>query len=343
MKAWLFFILTPFFLNADIMWNADLKKPFALTINIHPESVSLGENLYIDVDFQHPSAYEFDTESLMDHFMWLANPLSQQWSLVDTKISVSSIKEGVSGGQLNVTLLPLSLGRLELSFLIATFNPKNKGVSPQEVVTPIFTFDILSSSQTTTLSLAPLIPLEPQFPFGLTLSNSRLWADNLQELEKAKMQIRHDLDTRAFPWLILAFLLGCAGTGWFLFLMRDRWPERKVKIVEKPSLKQKIDQEVKALEEVPYHQEIASLYYGRLSAILLDAVASRSTVSIHGLTTIELERAMKEHSSLSAVDLEEAFSLLREVDQVKFAGVKPSLVEAEKIFQHIRQFILKIA
>lgn len=343
LKKWILFILLPFWINADISWQADLKKPFKFTIQLHPEEVNMGDALHLDIEYQYPSTYDINREDLIDQLIWSANPFDQQWALIDSEISALSLEENMQGGHLKLTLVALMAGHLELSFLTIIFPSEEKEVAPVEIISPIFSFNVPLPPPQASLGFAPLVPLEPQFPLEMSLENRQNIIGNPQELEKIKTWIRHDLETRSFPWITLAILLALCGGGWVIFLLRDRLPERNTQIGIPPlSARQKIGQKLEALKHRPFNSVEVSIYYVELSSILHDAIEVRSGLKAHTFTTFELAKKIKIQSSIPAEQVNKAISLLKEMDQVKFANQKPSRAEAEQCFERTFQLISEL-
>lgn len=190
--------------------------------------------------------------------------------------------------------------------------------------------------------IAPLIPLEPQFPLELTQANRELFIDNPKQLEQAKNFIQNYLESHSFPWLSLVSLLGLGGIGWTAYLTRDRWPKFAIKpaIVIPP--KQQTDQKLQALQKRPFDQAYAKEYFAELASILLASLQIRLGIKTQELTTVELGNILNKQSNLSSHEISEALSLLREIDHVKFAGKIPSSNEAIQMFQHTQNFINSI-
>lgn len=339
MKKWFLFFFLPLWLFGETVWKADLKSPFGLTIKFHPESMALGETLDVEADFQYPSSYEVDDQLFIDQLLWSANPLISQWTLIKSDTTPVEIQEEMKRKKINLKLAPLELGQLSFSFSVATFYSREKSDTTIEMMTPIFSIQVTPFIPSISLSPAPLIPLEPEFPLGLTEANRRLWMDNPQELEKAKKQIRDEIAAHSVPWITLAFLLGVVGVGWFLYLMRDRLPQRKIKEAPTLSLKQKLDQALKAIEMLSYRSEEAPLYYTHLSFLLHEGIEVRSNYPTKKMTTAELEKAIREYSLIPSDGMSEACSLLNEIDQVKYGGIKPSEAEAEKAKERVKEII----
>lgn len=186
------------------------------------------------------------------------------------------------------------------------------------------------------LDIAPLIPLEPQFPLELTQANRQFLIENPERLKKAKRSLQDDLEKHSFPWLTIITLLGGGGIGWIIYLMRDRWPKRSFKVMTPFSSPQQIEQ---ALHKCSLESSQTPVYYAELASILLEALQIRLGWKTTGLTTNELAQAMKKQSDLSSQQTTEVLSILTEIDQIKFAGKKPSQTEATQIFEEIQKFI----
>lgn len=340
MNKWIFFILLPFWVNATMFWQTDLQKPFMFSIQIHPQEITLGDLLHVEVEYQYPSTYEINRETFIYQMTWSANPFDQQWVLLNSDISPLSLEENLEGEKLKLTFAPLVAGHLEFSFLNIIFATKEKLGTSLEITSPIFSFDVPLPPSLASLGFAPLIPLEPQFPLEMSLENRQQIIGNPHELEKIKNGIRHDLKKRSFPWMTLAILLAFSGIGWVLYLMRDRLPKRNTEIENASlSLKQKLDQKLQALQNLPFNPEEPSRYYVELSSILHDTIEGRSGLKTQTLTTTELSKKLKKQSSISSEQVDKTLSLLKEMDQVKFANKKPSQSEAQQHFEQMLQLI----
>jgi hypothetical protein len=187
--------------------------------------------------------------------------------------------------------------------------------------------------------LAPLIPLEPEFPLGLTEANQQQLHDNPERLEETKKTIQHYLNEHSFPWLTLVALLGFGGLGWTIYLTLNRLPKLIVKREIALSPKQKMDQALQRLHQKHFEPEKAQSYYAELASVLFEAFESQFGWKSKTLTTAELSQALRKESHLSFNQVEKALSFLTEFDQVKFAKKQPSQGEAAKITEQIQTFI----
>lgn len=343
MRIWFWLFLLPCLLNAENTWQANLTAPFKLAIKLSSEQVALGDSLEVEVEFHYPSSYRVDMDALVNQLIGSANPLAPQWTLLQSEISSLPAKEDVQAQCLKVKIAPLMTGQQKISFLTIPFISKEATQSSLPVFTPIFSLNVLPSSLNSTLPSAPLIPLEPQFPLELTQANRELFIDNPKEIEKVKETLQHDLEAHSFPWLTLVLLFACGGIGWTAYLTRDRWPKCSIKPPPALSPKQHIAEALQTLQKRQIDQEHIQIYYTELSAILLEALQIRlGWNNARKLTTVELTKVMKTQSSLSQDEIEKVLNLLKEIDQVKFAGKKPSGDEAAQFSQQVQEFAQKL-
>ena len=203
--------------------------------------------------------------------------------------------------------------------------------------------DLPQPFSTAPLPLAPLMPLEPQFPLTLTQTNEQLLIENPQRMDMEKKIIKSYLEKHSFPWLTIVVLLVCGGIGWTVYLTRDRWSVRPAKSVTTLSPKQQLDQTLQFLENrrLLENDHLQTLY-NELASLLLDALQLRFGLKAKELTTEEIKREFVKSSQLSSPQKQTILSFLAEIDDVKFAGKKPSQAEAKQFYQHIQNFIQQL-
>jgi hypothetical protein len=344
MKSWLFLLLFPLLLNAEMTWQADTSKPFALSIKLSDQQVALDVSLNLEVDFQFPSSYQLKADTLRDQLAWSANPLAPSFSVDQWSLSPLEAKQDLQKQRLQATLTPLTTGSLVLSLLTVSFLPKDESLPPVRILTPVFHIQVLPPTiSSASLPPAPLIPLEPQFPLGLTEANRQFLLDNSERWEKEKSHMQRILEEHTFPWLTLAILMGCGGIGWAAYLTRERWSKPLLKPAPSPSVKQQIHQAVKTLQARPWlEQGLIQNYYAELSSIFLVALQARLGWKTKEMTTAEIAQALKEEPTLSSPQKKDIVLFLTEMDQVKFAGKKPSAESARQLFQQVHDFVQQL-
>lgn len=196
----------------------------------------------------------------------------------------------------------------------------------------------LSSEQ-----IAPLIPLNPQYPLSLTQTNRELFIDNPTHQAKEKKWIQDQLEAHTFPWLTLIILIGAGGIGWAAYLTRDDWFKNQLKPVKSISPKQQAEEALSALKKHHFlEQGLIHTYYMQLTSILLTALQARLDWKKKELTTSEITQALNTESILSLNQKQNLLSFLNEMDQVKFAGKQPSIEDAQQMDQSIHRFIQQL-
>lgn len=340
MKGWFLLFAFPFLLSAEITWQADVQKPFALSIKLSSEKINLDDFLYLDAEFRYPLTHELNLEGLVDQLAWSANPLAPRLSVYQTSIAALKAEEGVIAQQLHAVIRPLAQGLLDVSFLNVAFQPKDKSHSPVEVLTPAFTIEVLPLKEQTLLPFAPLIPLEPEFPLGLTEANRQFLWDGPERQKAEKEFLQRTIDRHTFPWVTLAVLIGFGGIGWTIYLMRDRLPKRKRKAPPAISPKQQAEKALQVLHKRKLiDQGLTQVHTAVLSSILLEALEVHAGRKLKELTTEELAKTLKKDSSFTQDQKNSIFLWLKEVDKIKFAGKKPSAEETRRLEQEAVRII----
>lgn len=340
MKLLFLLLSLPLWLAAEISWRADAKQPFALSIKLNAEKIALDEVLHVEAEFSYPANYELDNENLLDHLKWSANPLAPHLSLQQADFTLIQERDGVQGKKLQAVVRPLAAGPLYLTFLTVELTPKEKENPPVEIATPVFTIQVIDAAPQKELSYAPLIPMTPEFPMGLTEANRQFLMEDPKRIEADKMHMQSVLERRSFPWLTLVMLLGLGALGWFAYLTREHWPKRKAKPVISLSPKEQAGKSLKELYERDYLENgLFEKYYTELSSILLTALQGFLGWKTKEMTTAELGASLKKDLSLTKESKQKIFGILNELDQVKFAGKQSTLAEAKEMHARIQALV----
>lgn len=341
MRYWLLLLGLPFLLSAEIVWQAEIQKPFAITIKLNSMQIPLDSSLKLEADFHYPSSYQLKIDDLLDHLTWTANPLAPQLRLDQSSVSSIPTEKDLQVQRLQATLRPLTAGPFDISLFIVTFAPKEKSKSEVQVFTPVFNLKALPlPAEAVSLPTAPLMPLEPEFPLGLTETNYQFLRDNPQRREEEKKNIQRILEAHTFPWLTLVALLGCGGVGWAAYLTRERWPKPKPKPIPVISPIQQADKAFNVLQGKHLLQQgLIQDYYAKLASILLTALEAKLGIKTKEMTTFQLVQALKDEANLSPAQKKDILLFLTEIDQVKFAGKKPTSESSVQLFQQIQDFV----
>lgn len=343
MRVCLFLLLLPFSLCGEIAWQAEAPKPFAATIQLSSDKVSLDNFLNLKADFSYPTTYQLDLEKMLHQLAWTANPLAPQLSVYQSKIE-QRVEEGIQKQHLHAILAPLIPGSLSLTLGSVSFTPKENTESIVTLSTPVFNIEVLPLPQPAlSLSPAQLLPLEPQFPLGLTEANRQSLIDGPQRLTEEKEQLQQLLEAHTFPWLTLLTLLACGGIGWVAYLTRSFWPKRPVKPAPALSPVQQANQAFDALQKKNFVQKgLFQPYFAEHANILVTFLQALIPRISSSLTTAEIATGLKDESSLSSTQKQEILALLSHADEVKFAGKASSQAEADQLHRELQSIIQRI-
>jgi len=189
------------------------------------------------------------------------------------------------------------------------------------------------------LSTAPLLPIEPQFPLGLTQANRDQLIDNPEEIENSNEAIKKALEDHSFPWLTLLVLLAAGGIGWAAYLAKDNWIRKAPTFVSPAGIQQSL---LERLDHLEFHENMSQIYFSELSSILSDALQNRLGWKKRSLTTEELKRSLSAQSVLSLDITKLITGYLNEMDTMKFAGKKATFKQAEEMQKQVRDLVEKI-
>lgn len=339
MKNIFFIILFPFLLQAEINWQADLEKPFTVSITLNADKVYRNEFIYLTAYFDYPFSYEFNNDQLTKQLGWSANPLAPQFILHQTTFS-QSMKDDMVRNRIHAIIRPQTIGEISLTFLKVSFEPREKTEKTIEVLTPVFTIQVLPpQGNQTPLTIAPPMPLEPEFPLGLTEANRHLLWESPEQQEAAIQEIRQAIRLHTFPWVTLAFLIGLAGIGWVIYLMRDRLPKWKRRKLPPLSPKDQAEKALRELQQNRRFDEDPLFATAALSSILLQALGGKFNQNLTKYTTPELAHAFQRQDSLSLEQREAILLVFSQLDRIKFAGKTASPTELHEFIQKIQNIV----
>jgi hypothetical protein len=341
MKVWLCMLLFPLYLCGEILWQSESASPVKVSIKLSAQHLTLEDLLEIEMDFDYPAAYRLNVEQLIDQLTWNANPLWPQWNVLHAQSTPLQTSQDREAQRLNITLAPLREGSVQLALLGISFRPKKGDLAPVSISTPIFALEIAPSpASTKPLEIAPLMPLENQFPLKMTAANRALWIDNPEEQAQARQELEDLVVARTFPWSILVSLLGLAGLGWIIYLARTGWSMKLAARQNPPMTFQALLAET--LEQLQKLAPTATPQsYAQLSGLLRKVLGhSLESENAATLTTEELAKELKNRpGALSPEQIEQGLELLREMDRVKFAEEELRPQEMGEHFQAVAKFL----
>lgn len=181
------------------------------------------------------------------------------------------------------------------------------------------------------LPIAPLLPLDEEFPL-LISSENRTWMEGKEAEAIARDEMANLIDAHAFPWTTLAVLIGVAAIGWVLFLTRVHWQWRWEAFIEenikRPYLLrqmlvhfEKLKGRYAALPEgIQPLYELAALVRRRLFLELGQRALALTADELASIAELQGEKGRR------------TLALLKAIEGAKYAGRKIAKEEGEQLF-----------
>lgn len=330
MRVFIFLFFIPFALFAEISWKSAEPKPFEIKITIDKSQANAGETIKFEADFIYPSNYKLDVDAILSNLTWSANPMNPLLHVYQYQISNEPHQEGISKQHLAVEMTSLQNGQVDITAQEIVFHPIEKEKPPISIATPVFIVEILpavTTENSLSVPYAPLAPIEMQFPMNLSAENRQYFMDGAQRLAKEKRHIQMTLERHTFPWFSLMLLLGCAAVAWGVYLMRSLLPERKKAAVIPPATKEQII------------SKLANVHEEDLSPLLQKIIRERLNIKAEHLTSDELSDVLKQQNQVSSAIKNNILELFRDMDRIKFAGIKPSSESTKQMSQKLKNII----
>lgn len=198
----------------------------------------------------------------------------------------------------------------------------------------------LLASENDRFYLAPLAPIEREFPMRVSPANQNLYMDGPEALEQEKLRNQEIINSRQFPWIWLIVLISCGGIGWTAFLSRDEWIRYFQKRRESLNPIEQSYAKLRELQQARYGESgNFKAYYGELSAILKEALQQRLQTVVVSLTTEEISNTLEASALLPDSQKSEILKFFAQSDVVIYANQTPTEQEVLQAFQSIESLV----
>lgn len=340
MKYWLFFILSfPLILSAVIDWKSDGSKDFEVDIRLNPEKIEEGQSFEVIVEVMYPKTYVFDPNALLRQSLWFANPFNSPFAIKHSDIQKPVIDHSEIKQKIALILEPTQSGSIYFSFPVMNFTPVNSNSLPIDIMTPVFKIDVTPFGDSSVLPLAPLIPIEPKFPLGLTRINRVNLIDGPAALEEERQRTREMLERHRFPWSTVLISACFAAIAGLIYLMKKRIFE--IIRVEKPPLElvqAPINTLLNLEKESPLHPENYRFYLSEAYNILLKCLEKHLKFEGKAMTVNEIIDQLNKYEPplIKQKDIEEFFL---KIDKIKFTNRHPSSEEITALIRSSQDLV----
>jgi hypothetical protein len=189
-------------------------------------------------------------------------------------------------------------------------------------------------------SLAPLAPIEREFPMRVSRSNRNLYMDGPEALNQEKLRNREIINSRQFPWFSLIALMAFSGIGWVAFLSYDEWvkyfreEEKPLDLIKQSYVKLQQLQHPSFLQAKDFKD-----YYADLSTILKDVLQQQMQCLVTPMTTEEISKILEGSTLFSDHQKRDIVKFFAQSDAVIYANQMPMQQEALQSFESVASLV----
>lgn len=337
---WITFFLITSIANAKSdSWDIH-KDPFSIHIDLSSNEITLNNTLKVNLKLTYPKTYKIQPNELIDQVLWHINPLSPYWELAKKQIHAKTTESDSETTEIQLELNPLIAKVLPLSFFKITFHPSDSKMQKQEFLTPIFDIKVIlpELAEVEIDKNLVLLPLEPQYPIDLSLSNrEKLYNTQQFALESARNE--RVIREHSFPWIAFLLLLT---TPVLWLLWRYYRPFNWLKKPEQPA----ISPEALALTHLN-HLQVQELpqkgrykeFYIALTTALRTYLEDRFKIPARAETTEEFLAGIAMNTAFPKEIQAILKQLLNRADRVKFAQDDSTIEECKEAYIYALQLI----
>lgn len=344
-KVLLCFVLIPILLFSATSWEEQAPGGFSVKASFSSETISLQDQLNIQLVVKYPSGYHLNTGALRGHLLQNDTPGDPPFELANEKILPSRImSNGIVQQEIVYTLNPKLVGKYSLTFLGMPFNSSDPKTKPTvEIVSPIMPVTIIKPHVAPSFHPEPanLLGLAPVLPVTMSAANKKMLIDSPEILQEEAERNQSIFAERSTPWylLFLAFVVVISYFGLrhlFEYLLElQHTPEKMRKAAQTKALKT-IDAILK--ENLP-QQNLFDDYYVKLTDTVRHYIENTYRLNAPASTTQEFLQNISTNAVFNQNSKNLLANFLVASDLVKFGKHTPSPLECDNAAKAAKQFI----
>ncbi|MBA2368582.1 MAG: hypothetical protein H0V82_06120 [Candidatus Protochlamydia sp.] len=237
---WLFFF--PLLLTGETIRKTG-KELASFEITLSAEKIHANESLSMQAAFGMPEGYAIDTSFIYPLFDPI-NPLSPLFTIRNWKFKQQSFSMAIDPGKENFLF---SLYQIKLQ-------PPSSDLEKIQMNTPVFEISVFPPKpfDIQFLPIAPLLPLEPEFPLTLSEANRQAINNPAQLAHEAQRNLALFRE-RSFPWGTFFYIFNSALLLLFVLVYKQK---RRLKSVPEQTFKEKALQTLSILKRKGERQEV---------------------------------------------------------------------------------------
>lgn len=330
----------PVLLFGDISWQEKVEGGFSAQVTIPTSSLTIEENLHIDVILSYPDTHDVDLEKLRVNLLKYAGLSEPPFALTSENIDTPA------EGKMKITFIlePQLAGLQFVSLYDITFTPKDPDQhQPVEIISDIFKVEItLPPIEEGFHGLAsPLLSLTKKFPIAMGPKNRKQLFENTERNIKERWRNILIFRWKTFPWGELAGVCLIA-----ILLLIVRMQPKKGPNLEKERLKRALTAKNKALlslesleEQHLIQEKKFEIFYVQLTNTLRKYIEEKFQLKASTQTTPEFLHQMASHPGFDREIQSILTDFLISADRVKFAEHQPAPEECRDAYAIAKQFI----
>lgn len=331
-----YFILSLLFFSS-FLWAEEI---FELNVHSLPSEILIKDTLDVELDLTFPDDYQVDLEKLRRNVLRNSSFYEHPFSIVDMKVGNPIQKENQLTQHIQMTLQPLRLGPVALTFYDVTFASPNDKKKEHTIISPIFPMTVLSIEAPEQFQgeLASLLTFSKTFPLELNEQNRNLVEGPFVSQKQNQINLTQ-MNEKRLPWIKMVSILLIILIFW-IFL---KYPHAKPPLTEEQIARLAKDDAInkieklreKKLPEKGFFEE----FYVELTAPVRAYIERRYKVPASMQTTDEFLAQTAKDPAFPSQTRQSLGQFLTQADKVKFGRFYPTIEECNQAEELAIHFI----
>lgn len=333
------YLLVLFFWTAIL--NAE-EAGFNVKTTPSASEISIKDTLEVALDLTYPEGYEVDLERLRENVLRSSSFYEHPFSITDLKEDhPQENADGTFSQHISMTLQPLRLGQVFLTFYDISFIPKDKKNKIQKVISDIFPIHVLAVEAPLGFQarLAPLLTFSKTFPLELDEENRNLLIENPQLQKKEEQFNEEQMNSKRLPWIEIGSVLLIVLISWIFYRHPHVKPPltsaQMAQAARQKALADLAKLKSKNLPEKGFFDE----FYVELTNLVRAYIEQKYPIPASTSTTPEFLAEVAHNSAFSQETRQLLSQFLMQADKVKFGQYHPSVEECHRAQELALQFI----
>lgn len=307
------------------------------TVRITPSAseISIKDTLTVQLDFTYPEGYQLDLDAIRHNILRDSSFYDHPFSLVDL---TPQTKDGTKTEHIVVTLQPLRIGHVFLTFYDIPFISKDK---THKVISEIFPIQVLPIQAPPQFQgvLEPLLTFSKTFPYELDEHNQNNLIKDSEIQNRENLLNEQYMKNKRFPWIKITCVLLIVFAFWIFhkypYVKPPLTPEQIAKEAQQKALLDLQQLRSKNLPEKGFFDQ----FYVELTNPVRAYIERKYHLPASTSTTPEFLAEAAKNPAFSSQIRKELSEFLIQADKVKFGRYHPSIEESNHALEVATQLI----